>query len=319
MSFGGPSPSTSLGQPTQAGFSTVARLPRGNALDTAISGAKKFRDTLGLPSYADILKQMGGPGSIEYGNAGAAGEGAKALHDELVNWRSQLESQRQNVLADRAAVQNPTQQQGFKDVMKLNSERLSAASDEADRQAAEAATRRGFVGGYNPNRTEQARLEQLGQLGITASQAEREAQQNLMNADTGFYSAEMPGYTASLGGYTDLTKTLAELPTKYLTAYSNLLGGVSGYGDIFGTALKGAMYDDPSRLEYQAELEREKAARDFSYGQAGSQAEFQRQQAAADAEAARQRQQNQERLAALYRTQGRDPTGRPYGPANPAR
>lgn len=317
MSFG-PSPSTNLGQPTQAGFSTVARLPRGNALQTAITGAKQFRDTLGLPSYADILKQMGGPGSIEYGNAGAAATGANALHDELMNWRNNLESQRQNVLADRAAVQNPTGQQGFKDVMKLNSERLSSAAEDADRQAAEAAGRRGFVGGYNPARTEQNRLEELGQLGITAAQSEREAQQGLMNADTGFYSAEMPGYTASLGGYTDLTKTLAELPTKYLTAYSNLLGGIGGYGDIFGTALKGAMYDDPSRLEYQAQLEREKAARDFSYGQAGSQAEFQRQQQAADADLKRQQQQNQDRLAALYRTQGRDPTGRPYGPANPA-
>lgn len=297
----------------------MARLSRGNALDTAISGAKKFRDTLGLPSYADLFKQFGGPGSIEYGNAGAAGEGAKLMRDELMSWRGNLEAQRQNVLADREAIRNPTGQQGFKDVMKLGSERLSAASDEADRRAAEAAGRRGFVGGYNPARTEQDRLESLGQLGITAAQSEREAQQALMGADVGFYGAEMPGYTASLGGYTDLTKTLAELPTKYLTAYSNLLGGIGGYGDIFGTALKGAMYDDPSRLEYQAALEREKAARDFSYGQAGAEADYKRQQAGADAELARQEKQTQDRLAALYRTQGRDPTGRSYGSANPFR
>lgn len=220
----------------------------------AVEGAKNFRDTLGLPSYQDLLGKFGGgTGTREFGNAGAAGEGADFAKGELSKFRGDLHQSQSQLAAERSAIRNPTKTEGFRNVMRLTNERAGQAAEAERRQAAAAASRRGYVGGYSPGQTEQNRLEAVATAGYEAADKERAAQQALFNAEGDLYGKEMGGYSSALGAYTDLTKAYAELPTKYLDAYSNLLGGMGGYGDIFGTASRNVQFDVGNEREDTAQ------------------------------------------------------------------
>lgn len=229
-----------------------------HSLDIAVRGAKAFRDQLGLPSYQDILGKLGnGPGSKEFGNAGAAGEGAAFAKGEIGNWKNALKGERGQLDVLRGNIKNPTKTEGFRNVMRLTNERLGQAAQTDQRQAAEAATRRGYVGGYSPGQTEVNRMDALASAGYEAADRERQAQQAQFGNEAGLYGSQLGGYNAALGAYTDLTKTQAELPTKWLDSYAGLLSGLGGgYGDIFGTALKGAMYDEDNRRSILGENRR---------------------------------------------------------------
>jgi len=218
---------------------------------SAVEGAKLFKKELGLPSYEDILGRIGdGFGTREYGNAGAAGEGAAYARGELDRWRSDLALQKGNVGRARKGVQNPTGTEGFKSVMRLTNERAGQAAEAERRQAAEAASRRGYVGGYSPGAVEKNRAESVATAGYEAAAAEREAQLALLGAEADLYGSTIGGYGSALGSYTDLTKTLAELPTKYLDSYSRLLSGLGGdYGSIFGTASQNVRFDTGNERE----------------------------------------------------------------------
>lgn len=228
-----------------------AALGGGRTNRSAVEGAKLFKSAMGLPSYEDILGKLGsGLGTREYGNAGAAGEGATFAKNELDRWRSDLNVQRGNVNRARTGVQNPTGTEGFKNIMRLTNERAGQAAEAERRQAAEAASRRGYVGGYSPGATEKNRAESVATAGYEAAQAEREAQLGLLGKEIDLTGTLRGGYDTSLGAYTDLTKTLAELPTKYLDAYSNLLGGLGGnFGDIYGTASRNVQFDTTNERE----------------------------------------------------------------------
>ena len=211
----------------------------------AVEGAKAFKTALGLPSYEDILKRFDdGIGSREFGNAGAAGEGAGYARGELERWRNDLTRQQGNVRSARLGVRNPTGTEGFKNIMRLTNERAGQAAEAERRQAAEAASRRGYVGGYAPGATEKNRAESVATAGYEAANAEREAQLALLGQEIDLTGTLRGGYDSALGSYTDLTKTFAELPTKYLDSYSRLLGGLGGnFGDIFGTASRNVQFD----------------------------------------------------------------------------
>lgn len=230
----------------------------GSTNKSAVAGAKLYRDTLGLPSWQDLLGKLGGQGTTEFGNAGAAGTGADFMRGELADWkgnlaaqRGQLTAQRNQINAARFGIKNPTRTSAFRDVMRLSNERLGNAVENDRRLAAEAASKRGFVGGYNPEATDRARLESLATAGYEAAGEARKSAQDqfgnevsLLGQEGNIYGTNLAGYNAALGGYTDLTKTLAELPTKYLTAYSSLLGGLGGgFGDIFGTSSRNVQFD----------------------------------------------------------------------------
>lgn len=232
----------------------------------ATAAAKGFRDTLGLPSFQDILGKLGsGMGTKEFGNAGAAGAGADFAKNELGNWKNDLRGEQGNLQQIRNNIRNPTGTSGFQNVMRLTNERLGQAAQADQRQAADAASRRGYVGGYSPGETEKNRMDALATAGYEAAGKEREAQQAQFGNEAGLYGSEMGGYQSALGAYSDLTKTAAELPTKWFDSYSNLLSGLGGgYGDIFGTALKGEMFDSENR---QTQSDKVQAAnRDKLYG-----------------------------------------------------
>lgn len=203
----------------------------------ATAGAKAFKDSLGLPDYEDLLGKLGGGGSTrEFGNAGRAGEGADYF-------RKELDAQKGNINRARAGIRNPTGTAGFKAVMRLTNERLGNEAENDRRLGAEAASRRGYVGGYSGERLDQDRRERAATAGYEGAASEREAQQKLFEGETGLYGTQA-------GAYTDLTKTAAELPTKWLDSYSNLLGGLSGgFGDIFGTASRNVQFDTGNERE----------------------------------------------------------------------
>lgn len=228
-----------------------AALGGGRTNRSAVEGAKLFKSSLGLPSYEDILKRFDdGIGTREYGNAGAAGEGAAFARGELDRWRKDFTRQQGRVGAARKGVRNPTGTEGFQNIMRLTNERAGQAAEAERRQAAEAASRRGYVGGYSPGAVEKSRAESVATAGYEAAQAEREAQLALMGQEIDLAGTIRGGYDSSLGAYTDLTKTLAELPTKYLDSYSRLLGGLGGdYGSIFGTASQNVRFDTLNERE----------------------------------------------------------------------
>lgn len=239
----------------------------------ATTAAKSFRDTLGLPSFQDILGRMGGSaGTKEFGNAGAAGEGAAFAKNELGNWKKDLRGERGQLDVLRGNIKNPTKTSGFQNVMRLTNERLGQASEAAQHQAADAASRRGYVGGYSPGATEKNRMEALATAGYETAAKEREAQQAQFGNEASLYGSELGGYQSALGSYTDLTKTAAELPTKWLDSYSGLLSGLGGgFGDIFGTALKGEMYDEENRRGDRSALKSENRDKLYHRGYYGSQ------------------------------------------------
>lgn len=215
----------------------------------AIGAAKSYRDTLGLPSFQDLLGKLGSGGSThEFGNAGAAGTGADFAKNELANWKGNLRGQQNQLSVLRGGIANPTKTSGFKNIMRLTNERLGEATENDRRLGAEAAAKRGFVGGYNPERSDRDRLEAVATAGYEAADKERAAGREQFANEASLYGSQMGGYNAALGAYTDLTKTQAELPTKWLDSYASLLGGLGGsFGDIYGTALKGEMFDEENR------------------------------------------------------------------------
>jgi hypothetical protein len=221
------------------------------SLDVAVRGAKTFKDALGLPDYEDILGKLGGgQGTREFGNAGRAGTAADEIKGRLDTTRGSLAEQQRNIAMARGGIRNPTRTSGFKNIMRLTNERLGQAAEGERRAAADAVSRRGYVGGYSGERNDIERREALATSGYEAAGKEREAQQALFGGEADLYGSMLGGYGQELGAYTDLTKTAAELPTKWLDAYSGLLSGLGGgYGDIFGTALKATMFDEGNRRE----------------------------------------------------------------------
>lgn len=242
----------------------------------ATRGAKAFKDELGLPSFEDLLGKLGSGGSTrEFGNAGRAGEGADYLRSELDKGRVGLTEQKAHIDRTRNDIRNPTGTEGFKNVMRLSNERLGNAAENDRRMAAEAASKRGYVGGYSGERGDQERREALATAGYEAAGAEREAQQALFGGEADLYGSMLGARGNELGAYTDLTKTAAELPTKWLDSYSNLLGGLTGgFGDIFGTASKNVMFDTGTAREDAARNRRpiEDARRRLQSGQSSGMA-----------------------------------------------
>lgn len=247
---GGPSGATptNMRNMTQQGANLGSA---GNTNARAISGALAYKDALGLPSWQDILGQFGpnGTSTKEFGNAGAAGTGADYLKGELDASETGLAAQQKNIAAARAGILNPTGTRGFKDVMRLTNERAGQSLEAGQRQAAEAASRRGYVGGYNPDEAAQAQNEAVAQAGYEAADSSRKDYEDLLGNENQLYGSELGQYGNQLQGYTNLTQTEAELPTKWLSAYSGLLGGLGGnFGDIFSTASKNAQFDETPKI-----------------------------------------------------------------------
>jgi len=236
------------------GTSSIQSLYSGTGGETnaeAVKGATAFKNALGLPSYQDLFKQFG-PGTQEFGNAGLASSAAADLKGNLASDRAQLAGQQRNLASARAGIVNPTGTQGFKNIMRLTNERAGQQAMTDQIAAADAASRRGYVGGYNPEQADLNRREAVAEAGYQTADEQRQANQDLFTGENALYGNEAQQYGNELGAYTNLTQTAAELPTKYLTAFSGLLGGLGGYGDIFGTAMKGAMFDEQNRQEQKA-------------------------------------------------------------------
>lgn len=252
--------------PRQAAGSPAPSYAPPSTNQKATQAAKSYRDTLGLPSFQDLLGKVGsGVGTKEFGNAGAAGAGADFAKNELTGWKGNLGAQQNQLSVLRGNIANPTKTSGFKNVMRLTNERLGQATEAERRQSGEAAAKRGFVGGYNPEASDRNRLEALATAGYETAAGERKSQQDQFANEANVYGAQMGGYQSALGAYTDLTKTQAELPTKWLDSYASLLGGLGGsFGDIYGTALKGEMFDTENRRDDASRLRAEN--RDKMYG-----------------------------------------------------
>lgn len=235
----------------------------GGTLGRAVQGAVGVRDALGIPSYQDLFKQFGsGEGGAtvgglyedkEYGNRDTLKQGADFAKGELTGSKAGLVAQQSNINRARGAIRNPTNTAGFQNTMRLASERLNRATESERQQASEAASRRGFVGGYSGEQSDRDRLEAMGMVGAESAAKEREAQTALLGQETGLYGQELGQYGGQLDAYTKLLDSYGTTPTKsrasnlqgnpLLDLYGKLAGG-SGFGDIFGTALRGAQYDD---------------------------------------------------------------------------
>ena len=249
-------------------------LNRGGTTNTvATAGAKAYRDAMGLPSFQDLFDKLsGGAGGVGggstigglyddkvFGNAGAAKAGAHKAAAELSKWKGDLAKGKASLLALKGQIADPTQTEGFKNIMKLTGERMGQATESARQEAANAQSRRGYVGGYNPAATEQARLEAMGMTGLEANMAERKSLQEQYAAEGGVYGTDVGGYRSALDAYANLTAAYATTPTKsqssnvqanpLLDFYSKILGGIGGnFGDIFGTSSKNVQFDTTNAI-----------------------------------------------------------------------
>jgi len=240
----------------------------GNTNMTATQGAVAYKNAMGLPSFQDLFDKLsGGAGGVGggstigglyddkvFGNAGAAKAGAHKAAAELSKWKGDLAKGKASLLALKGQIADPTQTEGFKNIMKLTGERMGQATESARQQAANAQSRRGYVGGYNPAVNEQARLEAMGITGLEANMAERKSLQDQYAAEGDVYGTDVGGYKSALDAYGNLTAAYATTPTKsqssnlqanpLLDFYSKLLGGAGGsFGDIFGTSSRNVMFD----------------------------------------------------------------------------
>lgn len=241
----------------------------------AVSGAAQFKQAMGLPSFEDIFKKLEGAGGTAGGGTiggryedkiydrSAANAGVGTTQAELAKWRQDLVGQKANLDRVRQDIRNPTQTEGFKNVMRLSDERLGHQQEQDRQDAAFATSRRGFVGGYSPEQGEMERRQATALAGGQAAIDERAAQQALFGGEADLYGADIGGYNSAMDAYTNLASTLASTPTKsfasdtqanpLLGLYGDLLGNLSGgFGDIFGTASKNAQYDENNRREDSA-------------------------------------------------------------------
>lgn len=197
------------------------------SVGTAARQARYAMDTMGVPNFAEIMKGGGGFGGVtEFGNAGLAGQGAAFAKGELENFKGGLN-------AARADFAHPTQSAGFQAGMGLAREQTAGAVADERRQAAEAAQRRGYAGGYDPRQGDIDRMRALSEAGFAGVKDAREQA-------LGQFGAEAQGYGDALGAYKDLLSTQAELPTKMLSALAPYYSSILGAGSDFFRASLGA-------------------------------------------------------------------------------
>lgn len=242
----------------------------------AAAGARGAMNTLGVPDFGTLLKQFGGMGTTEFGNAGVAGQGAAFERGQLNDWRSNLTNLSGQIAArekagvgpnvwggqlsrDRAEYANPTNSPAFKAAMGLAGETTAASAQQAQRDAMEASARRGYFAGADPRSSDITRMQALSEAGFAGVKdirdqalakygtdqsgysAEQAANQSRYNTDLGsltsLYNSGMSGYNSANAGFTQLTDTQAGLPTKMLTALGGLGGLLGGPEGFFHDAL----------------------------------------------------------------------------------
>jgi len=260
--------------------------PAGTSGAAATKVALGYKNAMGLPNFQDLFKDLSGKGlggatigglydSTEYGNRDELKKGAGRAWGEVSDWKNRLAEGKAQLAKVRGGIENPTGTEGFKNVMRLTDARLNRASQASAQQAADAATRRGFVGGYNPGRTDRDRLEAMAMAGWEGADHERAAQMQQFQNESSVYGADVGGYKSAVDAWNGLINTYGTTPTKVqssnlqanpmLDVYSKLLGGLSGgFGDIFGTSLRSVEFDAnrPSSLQAEQFALQEKARHD---------------------------------------------------------
>ena len=149
-----------------------------------------------------------------YGNSQALLDAAKRAGVDLGTWNRSLKHDRSELDLLRAGIRDPTSTEGFRSVMNLTGEKLAHAAEAERQQQAEAASRRGYVGGYNPASTERARLEAIALASGEAAQSERAGLEGQFGRESTVYATDAGGSQHALGEYTHALETLGTTPTE---------------------------------------------------------------------------------------------------------
>jgi hypothetical protein len=252
-------------------------------------GARQAMDILGVPNWRDLIGGLGGKGGLtEFGNSGAAAEGANFAKGEYEKAGQKLGDVNKrgfgaagpnpfagDVRASRNEYEHPTGSSAFQSLMGLASEKTAAAVSEEQRAKAEAAQRSGYAGGYDPRSSDIDRMRALAETGFGAVSSIRgqaldryksdtanfgNAYQADLSARMGRYNTDMGAYSdlakSALGSYTDLTKTRAELPTKALSAIAPLYSSLFGSSSDFFKSSLGATQDEEQQRRADVEKNR---------------------------------------------------------------
>ena len=304
-----------LGAPTVGRSRIGLGAPTGN-LDYYLDKFKPYFDTrtgtdkgdggrFGFPDIQRPTVQMPGAGDFGMPN------------------REGIDETRRDVSTFREGFLNPTGTGSFRNVMNLAGERTAVAQEAAGRESRDAASRRGYTGGFEDTARQAARdrMRAVATTGMEAAQQTQEAYGEQ-------YKAALPAFTSLVGGY---NQQMAQRNLAVGEAMQEARLKQAELDSMFNTQLiDRARYEQMSRSLEETTRSRVAAlaeqAREFDISQAHTEqqagvAERQTEQARqdqlrreatarGDAEAERQRQ---------YTGRGVDPrTGRPYGPMNQA-
>ncbi len=194
----------------------------GGFLRRASRETRRVMQDLGIPRIMDLITgKIPMPGGIEGANLKEALGG---VMKDLTGFRESLDKR-------RAGFESPTDTKAFRNLMSLQAERTGRAVESENVDAARAASRRGYAGGYDPRRSEDNRMQAVAESGFAAADAIRGSELEGFKAEAGVYGS-------ALDAYRSLSETQAQLPAQYLSAFGSLMGG-SSPGSLYGTVLGG--------------------------------------------------------------------------------
>lgn len=293
---------------------------RGGGSDTvrsAAQGARYALDTMGIPTLSTLFgpngqfKQFGfdtpdlmKPGAAPVRNT-ASQAGIDDAKKNLGFAKSQLGARAAEANRFRREYNDPTHTGAFRDEMAIANSRISRANEAGAEQARVSTARRGFSGGFNPERDVRAGMKALSDSVFEGAKSAREgalagygtamggygsaaglygqafgdyegAQNSVRQTQAGLdeaYGRDVAAHESNIQDYNRNLIGRAGLGAEYIKSLGSAFGSFNP-GSFFGTALEGTQFDvnryDQSRLRAQ---QRADAAR-FGHGEGGSRSVF---------------------------------------------
>lgn len=275
------------------------------AVRSAAQGARYALDTMGIPTLSSLFgpngqfKQFGfdSPDLMKPTRATAAGPTGQAKGNLALAGR-ELSQRKGDVNAFRGEYNDPTHTGAFQDQLAIANSRISRSGEASREEARAGAARRGFSGGFNPERDARAGAKALSDSVFEGAAAARDSALKGYGEAMGGYGSAAGLYGQAFGEYGNEQRSQRETQARLDEAYGhdvqsynqNLisrsglgaeyiksLGSAFGSfnpGQFFGTALEGTMFDVNRSDQSEARAAAIRRGQAFGTGGGGGRAAF---------------------------------------------